>query len=586
MNGAPSSRSYARSFPSIMQRILPLLIAGALILLVFFAFWSYRQSASILAQQHNLQHWRLIETVSASMENRFVNMQAAYSHYAELINASPHPHLAAKTVVKEVQRTFSTIVSNSFIAHDGHLESLDQEESAALFNPDSITQLKLYDSDSSPHVIFVRSNSGEGLLLFLSPVQSLTGNLVVVVPLKRIFATYRLNDTGFDDDYVWVLDRQGTLIYHRHHPEMVGNNIFSLDPKCKNCHSSFELEKRMIENPIGYGRNEVPKGSAKIVAYVPFNFADLHWTLAVSEGVDETSAVLKRDMRSFTLVAILLSLAIFSSSVYITRANHLRRQAEQEAVHLKEEHLLQQQLNRKNRQLQEAERFATVGRMAAQVAHEIKNPLSSISLNTELLGDELQGQEITPSPEARQLIQSILAEIDLLTKTIDEYLQFARFPKLQRELTSLEEVFDGLRQLLQEEAVARRIDLQFSLSSSVPRVSADPKLLRQALLNLIRNSIEAIESQGWIRVQGNRQNRDVQIEVCDSGPGIAPENLSMLFEPFFTTKSKGTGLGLSVTRHIILEHGGSISYEPNNGAAARFLISLPIDDHDLQAEGI
>jgi len=233
-----------------------------------------------------------------------------------------------------------------------------------------------------------------------------------------------------------------------------------------------------------------------MVAYAPVDTGDLNWTIAVSEAMGVTTALLRENARVYTFVTILLSLVILGISVYITRANHLRQQAEQEAAHLREERHLQEQLEREHRQLLEAERFATVGRMAAQVAHEIKNPLSSISLNTELLGDELQAEGRQLAPEARQLIHSILYEIDLLTDTIEDYLQFARFPKLQKEEIALADVFTGLQQLLQEESAARAIALQCSVQSALPRLSADPRLLRQALLNLIRNSFDAIGSDG------------------------------------------------------------------------------------------
>ncbi len=335
----------------------------------------------------------------------------------------------------------------------------------------------------------------------------------------------------------------------------------------------------MLGRGIGYGWNDVPRGSGKIVAYAPLNLANLHWTIAVSEDMRITIALLQQNTRAYTLIAILLSLVILGVSVHLSRKNYLRHLAAQEALHVHEERHLKQQLDREHEQLLEAERFATVGRMAAQVAHEIKNPLSSISLNVELLGDELQADGRHSSPEARNLIQSILSEIDLLTITIDEYLQFARFPKLQKQETSLAQTFAGLQQLLQEESTSRAIALQSSVHPSLTRISADPRLLRQALLNLVRNAFEAIGREGWVRVEAMHENGDVRLEVTDSGPGIASEHLPMLFEPFFTTKPKGTGLGLPLTRHIIFEHGGSINYEPaGDGHASRFVITLPLDN--------
>ncbi|MBI4457292.1 MAG: hypothetical protein HY644_15545 [Acidobacteria bacterium] len=333
----------------------------------------------------------------------------------------------------------------------------------------------------------------------------------------------------------------------------------------------------MTRGKVGYGWNEVPEGSEKIVAYAPLDIADRRWTIAISESMDATTALAQQSTRQYTLNAILLSIVVLATAVYITRMHHLRHQAEQEAQHLHEQRLLQEQLDRNHLQLLEAERFATVGKMAAQVAHEIKNPLSSISLNTELLSDELEADGREPRPEARQLIHSIISEIDLLTGTIDDYLQFAHFPKLQKKKTFLGDIFGGLQQLLQEESASRAIALQFSVHRSLPPFSADARLLRQALLNLIRNSFDAVGNKGRVRVEASGQNGYVRMEIIDSGPGVSPESVPMLFEPFFTTKPKGTGLGLVVARHIIFEHGGTIKYEPTTAGLSRFVITIPLE---------
>ena len=564
----------------MMYKILPLAIGLMLVILVLSGLAAYDKASEALALQHNMQHLRLIETVAGSLQDRLGNMQAAFSHYGTLIHSPLGTNSTATGVCEEVEKSF-TIVSSAFIVGAANNGDLWERKRAALaLTPESDGRLDGAASSADPNLLLLRSVRDQALLLFLSPVVPGTPvHLAVVVPLDRLLATYHINDTAYDEDYLWILGRDGTLLYHPYHPEMVGNNVGSPKDDCAGCHRSFELEQEMVRGAIGYGWNDVPKGRKKIIAYAPLTVANVQWSIAVSEALDATTAVVQRHTRNLTLIAIILSLVIMAASVYITRANHLRQEAVRETVHLREERKLQQQLDRNQKQLLESERFATVGRMAAQMAHEIKNPLSSISLNTELLGDELQACGRNPSPEALQLIDSVLAEIDLLTQTVDEYLQFARFPKLQKQPISLAELISGLEQLLHQESMSRCVALHCAVDTSLPRVSADARLLRQALLNLVRNAFEAIGTNGWVRVEANSGNGEVHLSVSDSGPGVALENRPLLFEPFFTTKPKGTGLGLPLTRHIVFEHGGTISYEPD-GTSSRFVITLPGIDPD------
>ncbi|MBI4444511.1 MAG: hypothetical protein HY645_01275 [Acidobacteria bacterium] len=562
------------------QRLLAPGFAVVFALLVFFALYTYRRSAELLTQEHNFQHQRLIEIVAMALKNHLADTQAAFKYHATLIPPT-FPVDKAREICARIEQSYPDLVSQALILQPGHREEFWTSKLYSLaLTSDSLTKLERALTKSEPTLLLLLSAQSGSSLLFLTPIPNSAARLAVIVPFEKLMDTYQLNpsDDKAEGDYVWILDRDGTLLYHRRHPEMVGRSIYRADSRCTQCHQSFEIEQEMVQGTVGSGWNEVPPGSRKIIAYAPLDFADRHWVMAISEPIGAITASAQWSLRDYTVNAIILSLIVFGTAIYITRLRYLRHQAEQETLHLRQERLLQQQLERKQRQLLEAERFATLGRMAAQVAHEIKNPLSSISLNTELLSDELQTPGKQPAPEALQLIESILAEIDLLTATIDEYLQFARFPKLQKELTSLEEIWGGLRQLLQEESSSRAIDLVFYVHPSLTPFLVDARLLRQALLNLIRNSFDAIETKGWVRLHAVRQNGDLRIEVSDSGPGVSLQNRPLLFQPFFTTKPRGTGLGLSLTRHIIFEHGGSINYEPTPEAVSRFVITMPFEE--------
>jgi PAS domain S-box-containing protein len=219
--------------------------------------------------------------------------------------------------------------------------------------------------------------------------------------------------------------------------------------------------------------------------------------------------------------------------------------------------------------LLQSERLATVGRFASQIAHEIRNPLNSISLNIELLEDEFKD----PNSEARGLIRSVLRELDRLNGIVGEYLQFARFPKPKLKPGRIEDV---IRTVVESFKPPDRIRFSVSLAASTPTVWLDEQLLRQVIDNLTRNAVEAIPGMGTIELQTDVIDRFVVIRVHDSGIGISADVQAQLFEPFFTTKPHGTGLGLATSQQIMFEHNGHLLVESHAGKGTTFSLLLPL----------
>ncbi len=216
-----------------------------------------------------------------------------------------------------------------------------------------------------------------------------------------------------------------------------------------------------------------------------------------------------------------------------------------------------------------AERLAAVGRMAAHITHEIRNPLSAIGLNTELLGDEVQGG----SPEAARLVRAIGAEVDRLTGITEEYLRFARLPRPRLELEDLGEVVQGGLEL--QRAAFEQAGVALEVTLAAARVRCDEGQLRQVLLNLLRNALEATPRGGRVSVLV-RAGDEAELSVSDTGPGLPDEAVLHLFEPFFTTKERGTGLGLALAQQIVVEHGGTLRCERAPSGGARFVVTLPV----------
>ena len=231
--------------------------------------------------------------------------------------------------------------------------------------------------------------------------------------------------------------------------------------------------------------------------------------------------------------------------------------------------LRERELKAQGEALLRSERLAAIGRIAAQITHEIRNPLSSISLNAEELGERLRD-----GPQAA-LCDAIVREVDRLAAVTEEYLRFARLPKPQPVRADVNEAVRDLLDFVRPELKAGGVQLEQSLAASVPEVLVDVGQLRQLLLNLVRNAREAMPAGGALRVSTALAAGFVAIAVQDAGPGIPPERLQRIFDPFFTTKERGTGLGLALAQEIAQEHGGQLTCQSALGAGTTFTLRLP-----------
>ncbi len=227
-------------------------------------------------------------------------------------------------------------------------------------------------------------------------------------------------------------------------------------------------------------------------------------------------------------------------------------------------------------ELLEAERMATVGRLSLKVTHEVRNPISAIGLNAEMLQDIVRGHDAPDTEEAVGLVSAIRDQVKTLDALTEEYLTYARFPRPHFEEESINDLVVELGDFVRPVATRQGLTLAVETDPAVPMMEIDRGLLRQAVLNLVKNGQEALSRGGSLMLASRRDGDTVEITVSDSGGGIPEEVARHLFEPFFTTKPQGTGLGLSITRQIVEEHGGEIRWANVPGDGARFTIRLPV----------
>lgn len=251
------------------------------------------------------------------------------------------------------------------------------------------------------------------------------------------------------------------------------------------------------------------------------------------------------------------------------------------------------------RRVDEEKRLRDIPILTGGLAHEIKNPLSTLSLNAQLLEediDDLTGIDADDAARIRRRTHSLRRESDRLKDILTDFLQFAGQHRLDAQEHDLNVLIDELVDFFVPQTLAANINLRASLPSTACMARVDSGLLKQALLNLLLNASQALQSDARtesktreliVRLEpaspsAPRDSRNARhrIHITDTGPGIAVENQARIFQPYFTTRKTGTGLGLATTKRIIEEHGGTIELHSEPGRGTDFIIALPrAEDH-------
>lgn len=256
----------------------------------------------------------------------------------------------------------------------------------------------------------------------------------------------------------------------------------------------------------------------------------------------------------------------------IGRLVQARRRAQADARTI---HLQLAALQASQRQLVQNEKLAAIGRLAAGVAHEVRNPLGVIRASAAMVQEGF-----VPGDDAHRACQFICEEIDRLDSLITSLLTFARPAQLRLQRVALDAVVERALGLAEPELRRRGVKVHRE-GAAGPELDADPDLLAQVVLGLLKNAAEALEQGGNIALRVAATQDQIQLEVADSGPGLSPEQLQRIFEPFFTTKPRGTGLGLAMALRIIQTHLGVLAVVPGRGSGpqgtgACFAIRLPL----------
>jgi signal transduction histidine kinase len=225
---------------------------------------------------------------------------------------------------------------------------------------------------------------------------------------------------------------------------------------------------------------------------------------------------------------------------------------------------------------QAADPWSQVVTLAAGLAHEIKNPLSTISLNLQLLQEDWQAAQTPREKRTLKRLGTLQRETGRLADLLEDFLRYARAESLELQPCELNPIVQEVLDFVEPQAARQHIEIRFHAEPHLPAVRADPKLLKQALLNLVINAEEAMSHGGELLLSTRRDGQWVQLDITDTGTGIPAEHLPRIFNVYFSTKEGGSGLGLPTARRVLDRHHATIDVESEPHKGTHFTIRIPI----------
>ncbi len=592
-----------------LATVIPITMAGTILLsLLFFTYWQKlnQKVEHILREQFNQQQLMLAKKIADNVEAYIDFLENALLGYAGLFKTTPpnapgldialaerfdrHKHVG----VLEVRRynaagiLVQVLGSNATPTKTGApvLPAHYQEWVKDLSHRWQLLLSKTYRTTDP-------SLKGRRVMRFITPLfwagngNNFAGSLELVIDpffiAGRVIKDVRSGQTG----YAWIIDQDEIILAH-YEKDFVGHDAIQVrierNPQIvfrglRELHTQLLAGKEGVtEYDSGWHRQKVGQ-MPKLAAFAPIRFDKgliqgvtqtedpQHnlWGVCVVAPVAEVSGQVGEVMhQELFLVGLFFLMVLMGGGGLIGAAlawnKTLRREVER-----KTRALLDSQ-----ERLIHSERFAAVGEAAAYVSHEIKNPLMVIGG----LAHQVE-RHLPDDPASQEKLKIIQEEVKRLETFLGDLRDFLRpVPPAKQEI-DLNRVIKEVQTLMTEAAQEKSIFLEDRLDPRLPRVEADANQIKQVLVNLIKNALEATEESGRILMTTEFKDGQVWLSVQDTGKGMSGEVLEKIFHPFFTTKDKGTGLGLAVIHKIISDHHGTIMVESVTGRGSTFTIKLP-----------
>jgi len=597
-----------RGLLSLPRIIAAILLGGCLVSLLFFIFWKQlnQKVELILGEQFNRQQLTIARKVADNVETYFDFLRNALLGYAGLYRETQPGSMKFEDFLEERfdrHRQFGILEIHWYDASGTLVKALSTSphppSPAGLLLPPSYLEWarnplnrsrlflsKTFFSDDPPW-------KGRKLMRFLTPLYTggdspaFSGVMELLIdPIfisLQVIADVRSGQTG----YPWIIDQDETMLAH-YEKDFVGQPAIPIR-LARNPKIVFRGLKELHESVLqgGEGTTAYDSGwhrqrlglTPKLAAYAPVRFdkglirgvtdredpAHNIWGVAVVAPVVEVSGPVGEVMHQVLFLVGLFFLMVLVAGGGFTVIALIWNKALTSEVDLKTKELRESQ-----DRLLRSERFAAVGEAAAYVSHEIKNPLMVIGGFIR----QLQ-RHFGDDHAAKEKFDIVINEVKRLESFLGELRDFTRPAAPIMQKIDINKVIQEEQALMQEAAKERGIIIADSLQSDLPPVEADLNQMKQVLVNLIKNAMEAIEGEGKITLATGVTDGQIWFSVQDTGKGIDPETLAKIFDPFFTTKDQGTGLGLAVINKIIVDHQGTVEVKSTPGEGSTFIVNLP-----------
>lgn len=592
-----------------LSTVIPIVLAGAIVLsIIFYSFWQRlnQKVEVILREQFNQQQLMLARKIADNVESYFDFLENALLGYAGLFKTSTpdtpgigaalserfarHQHFgvielrrydAAGVMVQAFSSTTEVTPAGSLVLPAPFLEWVkDRAHRGKLFL-------------SKTYRCADRVCQGQIVMRFLTPLYwkgetpQFAGALELLVDpffiTRRVIAEVRSGQTG----YAWIIDQDEIMLAH-YEKEFVGHDAIQIrisrNPDIvfrglREMHARLLAgEEGVTEYDSGWHRQKLGQ-MPKLAAFTPIRFnkgliqgvtevedpAHNLWGVCVVAPVEEVSGAVGEVLHQELFLVGMFFLMIILAGGGLTASTLVFNRALERQVDRKTKELLESQ-----ERLVHSERFAAVGEAAAYVSHEIKNPLMVIGG----LAHQVE-RRVADDPSCQEKLRIIQREVKRLESFLGELRDFLRPVPPNKQETDLNQVIQEVLTMMAEATQEKGVNLVERLEGRLPQIAADPNQLKQVLLNLLKNALEASEKNGRIILATGVRDGQVWFSVQDTGKGMTTEVLEKIFHPFFTTKDKGTGLGLAVIHKIITDHHGTITVDSTSGGGSTFTIRLP-----------
>ncbi|MFQ5682145.1 MAG: nitrogen regulation protein NR(II) [Candidatus Binatia bacterium] len=423
-----------------------------------------------------------------------------------------------------------------------HWQLPGEENPSPVKLPPTVAERKFWEG--SIFGVAIRARSFPGII-------AVHANAEYILNFRKEIAVQRqIQELGRQSDieHVALLDKDLKVIAHTD-PGRVSQQE----------ENSFILKVKADREPLG--RIVKTAGGTRtydVVKPITLNNSTLGF-LEIGLSLGPMERAWHKSLRSMIVLALtILAVGVLGmAAIFYTQHSHLERIKSLEAEVARQEHL------------------SALGNLSATVAHEIRNPLNAISMGLQRLKAEFQPtQDVDQYSRFVELMQG---EVHRLNSIVEEFLSLARPLELKRRELKIAEMLTELVAFVGSDAQRSRVKLDVLTEPDIPVIRADRNYLKQVLLNLVLNGVQAMPDGGTLTLKASASRRHLLLTVADTGVGISPEILPRIFEPYFTTKAKGSGLGLAIARRIVEAHGGTLTVDSKASQGSRFQLSIPLE---------